>query len=65
VAEAAVSGVRAAKAGGMAAPGVARVRDELLLRSAGADLVMDTLDADSLPALAEGRLVQREDVPQR
>ena len=52
-------------AGGMAALGVARLGDGLLLRGAGADLVVDTLDAVSLPALAEGRLVQREDVPQR
>ena len=65
VAEDAVSGVQAAKAGGMAALGVARLGDDLLLRGAGADLVVDTLDAVSLPALAEGRLVQREDVPQR
>jgi len=65
VAKDAVSGVRAAKAGGMTALGVARVRDEMLLRGAGADLVVGTLDAVSLPALAEGRLGQRTGVPQR
>src|SRR5215475_2009131 len=63
--EDAVSGVQAAKAGGMSALGVARLGDGLLLRGAGADLVVDTLDAVSLPALAEGRLVHREDVLQR
>jgi beta-phosphoglucomutase-like phosphatase (HAD superfamily) len=42
VAEDAVSGVQAAKAGGMAALGVARLGDEMVLRSAGADLVVRT-----------------------
>ena len=42
VAEHAVSGVQAAKAGGMAALGVARRGDEMVLRSAGADLVVRT-----------------------
>ena len=42
VAEDAVSGVQAAKAGGMAALGVALLGDEMVLRSAGADLVVRT-----------------------
>ena len=42
VAEDAVSGVQAAKAGGMAALGVARLGDEMVLRSAAADLVVRT-----------------------
>jgi beta-phosphoglucomutase len=42
VAEDAVSGVQAAKAGGMAALPVARLGDEMVLRSAGADLVVRT-----------------------
>jgi beta-phosphoglucomutase-like phosphatase (HAD superfamily) len=56
VAEDAVSGVRAAKAGGMAALGVARLGDEAVLLSGGADLVVTTLDDVSREALAEGRL---------
>jgi beta-phosphoglucomutase-like phosphatase (HAD superfamily) len=42
VAEDAVSGVQAAKAGGTAALGVALLGDEMVLRSAGADLVVRT-----------------------
>ena len=52
------------RAGGMAALGVARLGDEMP-RGAGMDLVVGTLDAVSLSALAEGRLVQRTGVPQR
>jgi len=44
VVEDATSGVQAAKAGGMACVGVARLGDELLLRSAGADWVVTSLD---------------------
>jgi beta-phosphoglucomutase len=44
VIEDATSGVQAAKAGGMACVGVARLGDELLLRSAGADWVVTSLD---------------------
>ena len=54
--EDASSGVQAAKAGGMAAIGVARLGDQDLLTRAGADLVVTTLDDVSLPALAYGRL---------
>ena len=59
VVEDATSGVQAAKAGNMAALGVARLGDEQLLADAGADLVVITLDDVSLRALAEGRLVER------
>jgi beta-phosphoglucomutase-like phosphatase (HAD superfamily) len=56
VVEDAESGVQAAKAGGMAAIGVARLDDEKDLESAHADLVVTTLDAVSRSALANGRL---------
>ena len=56
VIEDAVNGVQAAKAGEMAALGVARVGDEEQLAEAGADLVVTSLDDVSLDALAEGRL---------
>ena len=59
VVEDATSGVQAAKAGNMAALGVARLDDEELLRRAGADLVVTTLDDVDLDALTEGRLEQR------
>jgi beta-phosphoglucomutase-like phosphatase (HAD superfamily) len=48
VVEDAQSGVQAAKAGGMACVGVARLGDEALLRAAGADWVVASLD--ELPA---------------
>jgi beta-phosphoglucomutase-like phosphatase (HAD superfamily) len=56
VVEDAAVGVQAAKAGGMAALGVARLGNEQELADAGADLVVRTLDEVSRPALAEGRL---------
>jgi HAD superfamily hydrolase (TIGR01509 family) len=56
VVEDAVAGVEAAKAGGMAALGVARADDAHLLKAAGADLVVTTLDDVDLDRLAEGRL---------
>jgi trehalose/maltose hydrolase-like predicted phosphorylase/beta-phosphoglucomutase-like phosphatase (HAD superfamily) len=59
VVEDATSGIQAAKAGNMAALGVARLGDEELLADAGADLVVPTLDDVSLRALAEGRLQER------
>src|SRR5918992_2940104 len=62
VVEDASSGILAAKAGGMAAPGVARLDDRDLLVEAGADLVVTTLDDVSLRALAEGRLEERRAV---
>jgi trehalose/maltose hydrolase-like predicted phosphorylase/beta-phosphoglucomutase-like phosphatase (HAD superfamily) len=60
VTEDATSGVQAAKAGGMAAIGVARLGDEQQLIDTGADLVITTLDDVSLPALIEGRLEERQ-----
>ena len=59
VVEDATSGIQAAKAGGMAALGVARLDDEALLREAGADLVVTSLDDVALDALAQGRLEKR------
>ncbi len=56
VIEDAESGVQAAKAGGMAAIGIARADDADLLRAAGADVVVTTLDEVDLVALADGRL---------
>jgi beta-phosphoglucomutase-like phosphatase (HAD superfamily) len=56
VVEDAANGVQAAKAGNMAALGLARAEDEALLEDAGADLVVTSLDDVSLDALAEGRL---------
>jgi beta-phosphoglucomutase len=44
VVEDAQSGVQAAKAGGMACVGVARLGDEALLGAAGADWVVASLD---------------------
>jgi len=58
VVEDAANGVQAAKAGNMAALGLARAEDEELLEDAGADLVVTTLDDVSIDALAEGRLEQ-------
>src|SRR5512132_2346948 len=62
VVEDAHSGVEAAKAGGMAAIGVARLDDRDLLVEAGADLVVPTLDDVALTALAKGRLEERRAV---
>ncbi len=51
VIEDAQAGVQAAKAGGMAAIGVARLDDAALLRSAGADWVVTSLDELPVAAL--------------
>jgi beta-phosphoglucomutase len=56
VVEDASSGVQAAKAGKMAALGVARLDDEALLQAAGADLVVTTLDDVAIETLAAGHL---------
>ncbi|MBO0685953.1 MAG: HAD-IA family hydrolase, partial [Candidatus Dormibacteraeota bacterium] len=56
VVEDATSGVQAAKAGGMAALGVARQHDQALLNEAGADLVVTSLDDVAIDALARGSL---------
>lgn len=63
VVEDAVSGVQAAKAGGMAAIGVARLGDEEPLVKAGADLVVATLDEVSIKAVAGGLLERRRRPP--
>src|SRR5215212_6110454 len=59
VVEDAQSGVEAAKAGGMAAIGVARLDDRDLLVGAGADLVVGSLDDVAMAPLAGGRLEER------
>jgi beta-phosphoglucomutase len=59
VIEDASAGVQAAKAGSMAAIGVARADDADLLAAAGADLVVTTLDDVDTTALCEGRLARR------
>ncbi len=56
VVEDAANGVQAAKAGEMAALGLARADDEDLLKEAGADLVVTSLDDVDLGSLAQGRL---------
>jgi beta-phosphoglucomutase len=56
VVEDAANGVQAARAGNMAALGLARADDEKLLAEAGADLVVTSLDAVDLAALEQGRL---------
>lgn len=56
VVEDAANGIQAAKAGEMAALGLARVDDEALLEEAGADLVVTSLDDADLDALVSGRL---------
>jgi len=59
VIEDAPSGVQAAKAGEMAAIGVARLDDEAMLRAAGADMVVRSLDEVDVVALSRGDLVRR------
>lgn len=56
VVEDAPAGVRAARGGGMAALGVARLHDQAGLQAAHADMVVTTLDEVRLDALAGGRL---------
>jgi trehalose/maltose hydrolase-like predicted phosphorylase/beta-phosphoglucomutase-like phosphatase (HAD superfamily) len=52
----AAAAIEAAGAGGVAAMGVARTGDEAVLRTAGAALVVATLDEVSVRALGDGRL---------
>jgi beta-phosphoglucomutase-like phosphatase (HAD superfamily) len=59
VVEDAVSGIAAAKAGGMTALGVARADDAQMLTGANADLVVTTLDDVDREALVAGRLASR------
>jgi beta-phosphoglucomutase-like phosphatase (HAD superfamily) len=56
VVEDAANGIQAAKAGEMAALGIARADDEEALAEPGADLVVTSLDEVSIEALSEGRL---------
>jgi len=56
VMEDAAAGVAAAKAGAMAAIGIARAQDADLLSAAGADIVVTSLDQVDMPALSDGRL---------
>jgi beta-phosphoglucomutase-like phosphatase (HAD superfamily) len=61
VVEDAAVGVQAAKVGGMAALGVARLGDEQALAEAGADLVVLALDEVSPPCPGgEGRLERKK-----
>ena len=59
VVEDAPSGIAAARAGGMAALGIARLDDAALLAAAGAGLVVTDLDLVDIDALAAGTLRQR------
>jgi beta-phosphoglucomutase len=59
VAEDAPAGVEAARGGGMTALGVARRSDAALLRTAGADLVVTSLDEVAIDELAGGRMCRR------
>jgi beta-phosphoglucomutase-like phosphatase (HAD superfamily) len=52
VIEDAPAGIRAARAGGMASIGIARLGDEALLRAAEADLVVTSLDHVDIAAIA-------------
>jgi beta-phosphoglucomutase len=56
VVEDAASGIQAAKAGAMAALGVARAGDRVALAAAGADLVVTSLDQVDVAGLAAGKL---------
>jgi beta-phosphoglucomutase-like phosphatase (HAD superfamily) len=60
VMEDASAGVQAAKAGGMAAIGIARANDTELLAAAHADIVVTTLDDVDLNELANGRLATKK-----
>ncbi len=59
VLEDATAGVQAAKAGDMAAIGIARFDDADLLAAAGADIVVTSLDEVDLAALVDGSLATR------
>lgn len=59
VVEDAPAGIEAARAGAMRALGVARLGDAAGLRTAGADLVVTSLDEIAIDALKQGRLERR------
>jgi beta-phosphoglucomutase-like phosphatase (HAD superfamily) len=58
VVEDATVGVQAARAGNMAALGVARLHDQAALTEAGADLVVTSLDEVAINALGSARLMR-------
>ncbi len=60
VVEDAPAGIQAARAGGMAALGVARLGDAALLQAAGADLVVTSLDDVVVGELARGLAWSRD-----
>ena len=60
VVEDAPAGITAARTGGMAALGIARLGDAALLRAAGAELVVTDLGTVDLDALVAGVLRQRD-----
>jgi beta-phosphoglucomutase len=60
VVEDAVAGVQAAKAGEMAALGVARAADIALLQTADPDLLVSTLDDVDVEQLRQGHLITRQ-----
>jgi HAD superfamily hydrolase (TIGR01509 family) len=62
VVEDAPAGIEAARAGGMAALGVARLKDAAMLQAAGADLVVTNLDDVAIDELILGRVRCRLDV---
>jgi beta-phosphoglucomutase-like phosphatase (HAD superfamily) len=55
VIEDAPAGIEAARAGRMTALGVARLRDAAVLRAAGADVVVTSLEEIAIDELADGR----------
>jgi len=59
VVEDAPAGIEAARAGGMAALGIARLGDAPLLQAAKADLVVTSLDEIAIDALVDGHLSLR------
>ncbi len=59
VAEDAPAGIEAARAGAMTGLGVARLGDGALLRAAGANLVVTSLDEIAINELVDGRLARR------
>ena len=61
VVEDASAGIEAARAGGMTSLGIARLGDANVLRTAGADVVVDSLDEVARADLADGRLSQQAD----
>jgi HAD superfamily hydrolase (TIGR01509 family) len=62
VVEDAPAGISAARGGGMASLGIARLGDEALLRAAGADLVVTSLDQVDISAIAQGTLRARPEM---